>query len=374
MKDNQDLIADRITIQNESVQLAWAGSLGRWQWDCRTGQVWFNPRKVQALGYQVKDFTPTVDAFTALIHEEDYEKAMSAMQDHLTGILPAYEVEYRMRASTGSYRWYYDRGMVVQRDANGRPEIVTGIVFDTTEKHEAEEKLHAAIAARNKFFSILAHDLRGHLSNFLWATEMLVQEQEKISATEMQEYLKALVEGSRKAYGLLDNLLVWGKSQSKVLSIQPESIDLDTLLPELVSLYQQSADLKKVNLEVRYSNNLQVWCDRNSLQTILRNLLSNAIKFTNAKGTVKLKCDKKLDEVFLQVEDTGIGMPADVRESLFKLGTQRIQPGTHGEAGSGFGLVLCAELVERNAGRVEVESAPGRGTKITIYMPSPVNQ
>lgn len=133
------------TDPNLIPQFAWAGNLGQWQWDYKTGKVLFNRKKVEILGYDFETFPPYVDKFTELLHPEDYEKTMQNMRDHLTGKTPVYEVEYRIRSKSGEYRWFYDRGVISERNQDGSPKTLVGIVFDINERKSNETKVHTQL-------------------------------------------------------------------------------------------------------------------------------------------------------------------------------------------------------------------------------------
>lgn len=138
---NHALLKDQ--MQDVKLNYAWAGSLGHWYWDYATNIVTFNPLKVLALGYKPEDIKEEVDYqfFTSKLHPDDYERVMANMIEHLKGISPAYEVEYRIKTITGDYIWYYDRGVVTKRDKDGKPLFLSGIVFDISEKKKYQEEL-----------------------------------------------------------------------------------------------------------------------------------------------------------------------------------------------------------------------------------------
>lgn len=137
-KENRVIQERERIITEEKLEFSWAGNLGRWDWDYKTGEVAFNPLKVQTLGYEYSEVEPHVTWFTAQIHPDDYDPTMDNMKEHLMGKIPVYEVEYRMKTKSGSYKWFYDRGRVVEKDKEGKPLRLTGIVFDITERKEAE--------------------------------------------------------------------------------------------------------------------------------------------------------------------------------------------------------------------------------------------
>ncbi len=372
------LLEEERVVSEEQLEFSWAGNLGRWEWDYPTGRVSFNPKKVEVLGYSYEDFSPYVDSFTKLIHPEDYEAAMQNMREHLMGERSAYETEYRMRCDDGSYRWFYDRGNVVERDTQGKPLKLVGIVFDITEQKSAEDEvrqskaaLEAALASKDRLFSIIAHDLKSPFNAFLGLTEILSTDLAELSTSQVYDYARMLNQSASQLFKLLENLLEWSRLQREMIDFQFDDINLREIVNSNLELFLPTARRKTINLSTNISHDLFVHADRNSLNTIIRNLLSNAIKFTPVGGSISITAERYKGNVHIHVRDSGTGIPPDVQERLFSVDFKHSTRGTENETGSGLGLILCRELTEKNDGDLKLTESTEKGSVFTIHLPLP---
>ena len=172
---------------------------------------------------------------------------------------------------------------------------------------------------------------------------------------------------------LLENLLEWANSQRGKVSFNPGQIKLDELLDEEISILTDMAKEKNIALKSSVTSNLIVFADRNMIRTILRNLISNAIKFTHRDGQVDVKASSSNNEVEVEVSDSGIGMTQEIISKLFRIDANLSTPGTENEKGTGLGLFLCKEFVEKHGGRIWVESEEGTGSVFRFVLPSDKN-
>jgi signal transduction histidine kinase len=223
---------------------------------------------------------------------------------------------------------------------------------------------------KDKFFSIIAHDLKGPLGGFMGMTELLAEEMPNMETVEIQEYLGQLRDASVNLFRLLENLLQWARLKQGAIPFHPETIQFQTLANECVGILQESAKNKNIKIVLDISDHLTVFADNNMLQTIVRNLVSNALKFTPKNGTVYLSAKSLNDKgVEISVRDTGIGMSSEMIGSLFNPGARNGRPGTDGEASTGLGLLLCKEFVEKMGGKIQVESEEEQGSVFSFNIP-----
>lgn len=234
---------------------------------------------------------------------------------------------------------------------------------------QSEEELKKTNAEKDKFFSILAHDLRHPFSPILGFTEILIEEAETLTADEVREYASIIFKSSKNLHKLVENLLQWSRVQSGRISIVPETFNLYDLVQTCAMVYQDSAKSKGIKLVVSVPKNLNVFADQNSIDTVLRNLVSNAIKFTSANGQITICAETLQNEVVVRVKDTGIGIKASDIKKLFKIDSQFSTPGTEKEKGTGLGLILVKEFLELNNSRLNIESTPGTGTVFEFNLP-----
>jgi len=243
-----------------------------------------------------------------------------------------------------------------------------------TRLQASERSLRELINTRDKFFSIIAHDLRGPISTFAVALRELSANYDEFSASDIRGYLDELGEQSRNLHNLLENLLRWSQSQSRRLDYRPESLAIGAMVDQSLHLLRSHAVRKDVHPEFSGDPGLQVFADPYMLGAVLQNLLSNAIKFSRPGGRIRIDSTPVNGQVEVAVIDTGIGIDAADLDKLFRLDVHFTRPGTAQEKGSGLGLILCKEFVEKHGGAIWVESEPGRGSAFRFTLPRPSPQ
>lgn len=222
-----------------------------------------------------------------------------------------------------------------------------------------------AINARNRLFAIIGHDVRAPIGYNLQALEMLINNP-GIPAKDRNELLRMMATSSEVTYNLLDNLLVWGRSQTGKLVASPVRVKLKDLIDESLELISLGLKEKKLKVEVYVSEEHSVEADRDQLYIVIRNLVSNAMKFTPEKGSIYISSKRWNGEVVVSIRDTGIGIPDAILTKLFDARSNVSTNGTQGEKGSGLGLQICQEILQINNGWMQVESRSGEGTTITV--------
>jgi signal transduction histidine kinase len=235
---------------------------------------------------------------------------------------------------------------------------------------ESEKKLESMVRTKDKFFSIIAHDLINPFQPLLGLSELLVTDIDKLSDEEIKKYAGLIKESAIRSYNLLSNLLKWTQSQTGRLSFNPEEIYLSAIIDEILSFYKENARIKNIHLLNHTDKDLIVYADRELLSSIIRNLVSNAIKFTGRNGYVKIGAVRKGKYVEISVEDNGVGIEEEKLKDIFKLESASTTKGTENEEGSGLGLILCKEFVEKNNGEIWVKSKKGKGTTFFFTIPA----
>ena len=244
-----------------------------------------------------------------------------------------------------------------------------GKAQDALMKERAE--LQEANASKDKFFSILAHDLRGPLGGLVTMAETMIDDFDMFDADEIKDIVKIMHHSSDRVFELLKNLLTWSRLNTGSIEFDPAHIRLKPVVADLAGLFEAQIVKKELNLETSCSDELLVFADTAMLETVMRNLLSNAFKFTPRGGHIKLNCyaEESTQSTVIEVVDSGVGMQAEVLETVFDVTSKYHTPGTENEASSGLGLVLVKEFVERNEGVLYVESEPGVGTTFRCTFP-----
>ncbi len=244
-------------------------------------------------------------------------------------------------------------------------------IFSYTKQLESyQDELKQTIASKDKFFSIIAHDLRGPFTGFIGLSELLVEENEALDKEEISQIADSMNKAAKRLFDFLENLLEWSRSQMGRMEFNPVNIDIFALFERNVSLFSDTAKRKEIEIINNSTPNIYAKADNYMLNTIMRNLVSNAIKFSNIGGIINLNV-VPLDNGFIKISvaDNGIGMNDEAKEKVFRIDTKYSTPGTSNESGTGLGLVLCKELVSKNGGVLSVESEVGIGTTFSFTLP-----
>lgn len=246
---------------------------------------------------------------------------------------------------------------------------------DITEKKKAEDdliaseaKLIEANATKDKLFSIIAHDLRGPVGNFLPVLELLTSDPD-LNDDDRQALMQGLLQGSKTAFSLLENLLLWASSQSTRIKLIPAHYFISELINRSIHLLSPAAFNKSISISMNALEELSAFVDKDSIDLVIRNLLSNAIKFTREGGNIVISACDAGDFIEVEVADNGVGIPAEVAGNLFNSNSFRSTQGTNKETGSGLGLVMCRDFVEKNGGKIRLESVINEGSKFIFTLP-----
>lgn len=311
---------------------------------------------------------------------DGYELVELLRSNKTTATLPVifvsaiYSDEYHHRKG-------YDAGAVDFLSKPFVPEILLSkikVFIELYQQRQALQKANLTLtrlnADKDKFFSIIAHDLRGPFNALLGNAQLLAASPEYLKPDEFQEMSQSIYRSAKAVYQLLDSLLIWAQLQQVGgMQCQPEPIELKGLAEETLAVFEQIATQKEIVLSSIIPASYRVQADRLMLETIIRNLVGNALKFTPRGGRVTVTGKNGLEGqagwVKVSVQDTGVGMnQADIAR-LFRLDTSHSTPGTEKEKGSGLGLIICQEMVERNGGQIWVESEVGQGTTVEFTVP-----
>ena len=222
---------------------------------------------------------------------------------------------------------------------------------------------------KDKFFSIIAHDLKGPLNSLTSFCDVLINHTSRLSEAEIQLLAKDLDKSVKNLFNFLENLLEWARSQTGNLDYKAEIIKLQELVVNNQQLLQQLADNKNIELAAHLPADLRVKADKNSVNTVIRNLISNAIKFTRPGGKIWIEALEMRDTVMVSIKDNGVGMSPETIGKIFKVDKKHTTKGTSNEKGTGLGLVLCKEFIEKNGGKITVESKEKIGSTFRITLP-----
>lgn len=318
----------------------------------------------------------------------DYQNKRIAVQDELlTGsantkfeqLQSIYEIDEKNSQISELEKQNEINNLKIKQHQTSRIILISGIIlvlcislliyFLYNKIRIKNKKLNEAIAAKDKLFSIVSHDLKGPIGSTLALSEFLFEEIEQENLSTIKQYAVAFNSSLKETFNLLTNLLDWSRSQLNRISFSPVKLKLLEVVDEITDLVGSSALQKSISIKTEIAEELELTADKDMLKTILRNLVSNALKFTRPGGTITVSAVKNEKQLVLTVADTGIGIPPEMMPKLFAPNSNYGHTGTMGEKGTGLGLILVKEFVARHGGEIHVESTPGQGTSFRISLP-----
>lgn len=266
----------------------------------------------------------------------------------------------------------YQETLAINKDLQQK---TNEIIAHKEEIEDKNEKLQESNATKDKFFTIISHDLIGPFNILMGFSDLLKESFEEDSIEEQKKYVHHIHKNVHKTYNLLQNLLMWAKAQKDGIEFNTEELNLFLVSKEVVEFLKESAENKTIKIINYISKDVIVNADKNMLATVLRNLISNAIKFTPPEGQIFLsaKPSEKNGQqggIVISVRDTGVGMSPELQSRLFNIAENVSTKGTEREDGTGLGLILCKEFIDKHGGKIEVKSEPGMGSEFIFTLPA----
>jgi signal transduction histidine kinase/Tfp pilus assembly protein PilF len=222
---------------------------------------------------------------------------------------------------------------------------------------------------KDKFFSIIAHDLRGPFSGFLGLTELLAEDIDNMDKEDIQFAAVNMKSSAHNLNRLLDNLLEWSRMEQGLIPFSPAKTNLSEMINECIATLQDAANKKNITIETFVDQTLKIFADYNIFQSVIRNIVSNALKFTPKNGQIKIQAKEDSKNTIVSITDSGIGMNPKMVESIFQIDIKNNRKGTDDEPSTGLGLILCKEFIEKHGGEIWVESTEGKGSTINFSIP-----
>ncbi|MGL1886946.1 MAG: HAMP domain-containing histidine kinase [Reichenbachiella sp.] len=234
---------------------------------------------------------------------------------------------------------------------------------------EAKSELEQANAAKDKFFSILSHDLKGSFSSALGLSKLMHDRFDQTDPKELKSYSEMLYRSCDNTQNLLNSLLEWSRTQTGSLKFRPELIDFNKILDETLVILSNIAEEKSISIINKVEASIPLFADHHMIKSILRNIISNSLKFTREGGTITVNSMTNVNHLTISIADTGVGMSPITLSKLFELDSKISEPGTNNEKGTGLGLLLVKEFTDQHQGRIWVESEEGQGSQFHIELP-----
>lgn len=306
------------------------------------------------------------------------EHALQALNDELAIIQTGNSIvnlEEKETFANGRITWVLTSKMPLF-DKEGKIKGTFGISHDITNRKLAEEKINQYVgelkelnATKDKFFSIIAHDLKNPFNNILGFSELLKEEVDDNDIEAIKQYANLIYSSAHQTFRLLENLLDWANTQQGHMLFRPENLPLNEIASEITETLQQFAIKKNIDIKNTINEEIIVFADRNMLKSILRNLVTNAIKFTPKNGKIEISSSIHEQQVEITVYDNGIGMDEKTCEQLFSLDVNHTTKGTENENGTGLGLILIKEFILKHGGKLSVASEIGKGSAFKFILP-----
>ena len=333
-----------------------------------------SPASVQITGYTPEEFYSSPLLVAKIIHPDYNNYFKTEWSKLLKGEMrPTYE--YKIITKTGKEKWLYQRNVLI-RDKLNNPIAIESIVTDITDRKKAEQslkksevRLKESNKTKDKFFSIIAHDLKSPFQSMLGFSEMLDNKFDKFDSKKRKQFIGIIHQGLQDTYKLLENLLCWSRSQSGLIDFNPEKINLYLISKEACELLNLSAENKSIKLINKIPERIYIESDIDMLSTVIRNLISNAIKFTPKGGQISIETEIIQHFIKISVKDTGVGISKEIQSKLFDITKNTSTPGTENERGTGLGLIICKEFVEKHGGKICIESEIGKGSTFSFTIP-----
>jgi PAS domain S-box-containing protein len=338
-----------------------------------TGEINVNEAFCEMLGYSPPEFKNK--KWQEITYPEDIELTQREVDQLLSGKQYSTRFVKRFIHKDGSVVWV-DLSSSIRRDADGKPIYLMSSVVDITERKLAEFAIKESAAKllllnldKDRFISILGHDLKNPFNNILGFSEILNDEIESLNKEEIKDIAKNINKSARFTNKLLEDILIWAKMQQGKIPFEPQNLSFTDICRDTLEILYQAASAKNISVNCLAADQLNVFADNEMLKSVLRNLVSNAIKFTNNGGAIYINAKQDSENVTISVSDNGIGIPPDNLAKLFDISQVLTTTGTAQETGTGLGLLLCKEFVERHGGKIWVESEEDKGSDFKFTLP-----
>jgi len=324
------------------------------------------------LGYDPRELTD-ISVIDSMIHPEDQEKTKQGFLDIVKHSKHG-GTQYRHRHKNGD--WVYLEAFGNNQLHNPAIQAVVLNVRDITERKKAEKalkdsetRLSELIATKDRFFSIIGHDLKNPFSGILGFSELLIDQLKNKQYDDSLELAQMIQHSSKRVMDLLNNLLAWAQSQTGKPKFNPEYFEIDEVADEVIDLLRDSSHQKSISLTNGIPPGTSVYADKPMITLVLRNLVSNGVKFTQPGGKIDIESEKNKGKISISVTDNGVGISKDNIEDLFNVDKRHSSKGTYNETGTGLGLLLCKDFIKTHGGRIWVESELDKGSKFTFMIP-----
>lgn len=366
LQNTQQILEERDFEIKETQQLS---GLGSWTYNPLNEKFYWSKEMYRIHGLDPEQTTVNLSLHEKFMFPDGYQKFIKTLRSSKTQAKP-YLFETTIMRPDNSERIVIATGLAIT-DNDGKVVKIRGTLHDITERRKGEllieqknEELKKLNAEKDMFLSIIAHDMKSPLNAVISISDLL-----KNNVECLLEFSNMLVQSTNNASSLLKNLTEWSRSQTGRMIYNPVNFDMASLINEISILYNSIAEQKTISIIKKLPPDFTAFADKDMISTVLRNLVSNAIKFTMPGGKIIISAEKNQNEISIKVSDTGVGIPTNMIGKLFKISSKYSTAGTQNETGTGLGLILCKEFVEKHNGKIWVESEIGVGSKFYCIIP-----
>jgi PAS domain S-box-containing protein len=370
----QDITKQKQTEQSlkeseERLQLVIKGSNDApWDWDLIKDELYYSPQWWEQIGCEPDEIPSNSLLWEELMHPDDKDHVDKVFRGALEKGKESYAVEFRLKHKQGHYVPVLSRGFITFNE-DKKPVRVSGTNLDLTERKKSEQELKKLYEDKEKFISILAHDLRSPFNGLLGFSQLLVESIEQNKIIKIGEWAQLIHKTLITTFNLLEDILQWSRAQQGNMPFEPVNFYLYDACTQVIEEINHTALAKDISVTCNISGKLSVFSDLNLIKILIRNLSSNAIKFTSRGGTVTLSAEEGDNEIIVSVADTGIGLDKEAVSKIFNTPGRKTTYGTDNEKGSGLGLLICKEFIDRIGGTIWVESEENKGSIFSFTIP-----
>ncbi|MBE0648405.1 MAG: response regulator [Bacteroidales bacterium] len=352
-----------------------AGDLAWWDWEYKSGMIYYNAERARLLGFSEEELPGNFNEVIQRIHQDDHDEAVAKIHAHIAGETDYYEAEYRLQSKAGEWKWFYDRGRVVEKDIMGEPVLISGVLIDINDRKVAEKELtsqrdiaDASSRAKSLFLANMSHEIYTPMAGVVGMADILKQSG---LADEQREYIDIIVNSASNLMSVLNDIMEFIKVENKKIDLIISPISISELLKEVEAGTFESCHEKELELLTFIDTRIpdHVMGDPRRLRQLLQIFVKNAVKFTDT-GRVIISIefagwDEETIRIRFRISDTGIGIPEHELGQLFQSFTRlNTKIGSYG--GSGLGLAIAKHLANLMNGEISVESKEGEGSTFTF--------
>jgi PAS domain S-box-containing protein len=336
---------------------------GVWDWDISHGEILLSDRSKEMLGYQPEETVPDLNQWPCHLHQDDISVVNEKIQSNLNGLTSGFFVEHRMQCKDGSYLWILDRGKVVQRDVEGKPLRMIGMLTDISQRKQLDRM-------KSEFISTVSHELRTPITSIRGALSLLEAGVLGELPAKALGMVKIAHKNSQRLITLVNDILDMDKLLSGKMQVKAEPVDMSDLVEQAIAANAEyAASCKVAFVNVPPSVKCIAIGDANRLMQVLANLMSNAAKFSYPESIVEIRVLEANDTIRVEVEDKGVGIPAEFQSRIFEEFSQADNANTRQYQGTGLGLNISKKMVEKMHGNIGYVTEPNVGTTFWFTIP-----